>query len=75
LTITQSHESSIAAALAGKEVGHRLLRSEVPDDMIDSVEKLMDTQTKNNGPNFARQTVHSLIQTASLPSSHGNTAK
>lgn len=64
--LTQSLDASMAAAMSGQEVGHRLLSSDFPPDIIDSVEKLMDAQCLRNGPHFSKQTVHSLIHAASL---------
>jgi hypothetical protein len=50
----------------GAEGGHRLLRSEVPDDLVDSIESLIDAQILQSGPRFAKQTIHSLINAASI---------
>jgi hypothetical protein len=50
----------------GAEGGHRLLRSEVPDDLVDSIESLIDAQILHSGPRFAKQTIHSLINAASI---------
>jgi hypothetical protein len=48
------------------EAGHRLLRSEVPDELVDSIESLIDAQILQSGPRFAKQTIHSLISAATV---------
>jgi hypothetical protein len=50
----------------GPEGGHRILRSEVPDELVDSIESMIDSQISHHGPHFAKQTIHSLISAATV---------
>ena len=59
--------TEVEAASSMNRHGHRLLKSEVPDDLIDSIEALVDAQANNALPIFAKPTIHSLIHSASVP--------
>jgi hypothetical protein len=61
-----AHAGDAHVEALGPEGGHRILRSEVPDDLVDSIESLIDSQISHHGPHFAKQTIHSLISAATV---------